>query len=197
MNMKSLQKKDELNNKPSEEAIVETSEEAIEETNEKPNEKPNEEENNITVDISNLDLEDFKEHETNSENIITDNLSLEEMKDEIKEEYDDKNSKEDVKIENSVLNIDEESSLENNEVNLEDCEVDFDFSSTDKEEIKLKNPKDVYIEIYKAARKKAKETREKAAQAFLEANNIKKKYNLTEIFESDEEDEENSYLSNF
>ena len=59
----------------------------------------------------------------------------------------------------------------------------------------FKNPKDVYIEIYKAARKKAKETREKAAQAFLEANI--KKYNLTEIFDSDEEDEEESYLSNF
>ena len=87
--------KDELNNKPSEEASdnVPVSEEAIEEVSEEAiketTEKPNEEENNITVDISNLDLEDFKEHETNSENIITDNLSLEEMKDEIKEEFDD------------------------------------------------------------------------------------------------------------
>ena len=61
----------------------------------------------------------------------------------------------------------------------------------------MKNPKDVYIEIYKAARKKAKETREKAAQAFLEVNNIKNKYNLTDIFDSDEDEEEESYLSNF
>ena len=96
------------------------------------------------------------------------------------------------------LQLEEKTSLENSELNLEDCEVNFDFSTTGKDqEITLKNPKDVYIEIYKAARKKAKETREKAAQAFLEANNIKKKYNLTEIFDSDEEDEEESYLSNF
>ena len=94
--------------------------------------------------------------------------------------------------------FDDIDSLEGQEISLEDYEVNLDFTSTTKEdEIKLKNPKDVYIEIYKAARKKAKETREKATQAFLEANNIKKKYNLTEIFDSDEDEREESYLSNF
>ena len=168
---------------------------------------------NVVIDISNIEFNDLVDDSNNKSEELNDE-SLEENT----REKTDKESEENValtdgdqgknindhdivkdNLNDSInLQLDEGTSLEKSELNLEDCEVNFDFSTTGKDqEITLKNPKDVYIEIYKAARKKAKETREKAAQAFLEANNIKKKYNLTEIFDSDEEDEEESYLSNF
>ena len=163
----------------------------------------------ITVDINNIELNDLVD--VSNDELIN---SIAKPERDIEESIyiDDKKSlEENIKttiVENPHVNEnnhkdigsleDRELSLEDRELSLEDCEVNFDFTSTDKkEEIKLKDPKDVYIEIYKAARKKAKETREKAAQAFLDANNIKNKYNLTDIFDSDEDEEEESYLSNF
>ena len=57
-------------------------------------------------------------------------------------------------------------------------------------EIKLKDPSEVYYEIYNNAKKKAKELKQNAINAFLELNNIKKKYNLSDILDSDGENEE-------
>ena len=55
--------------------------------------------------------------------------------------------------------------------------------------ISLKKSSDVYMEIYKTAKDKAKIAKENAINAFLEMNNIKQKYNLTDILESDDEEE--------
>ena len=161
----------------------------------------------ITVDISNIELNDLVDvsNDELTDTIVKHDEDIQDME-ENGDIEDNKSLEENIKatiVENQDVNKNENKdkvtgSLENRELSLEDCEVNFDFTSTNKEEeIKLKNPKDVYIEIYKAARKKAKETREKAAQAFLEVNNIKNKYNLTDIFDSDEDEEEESYLSNF
>ena len=65
------------------------------------------------------------------------------------------------------------------EVNLE---VD------DAEPITLKKPNEVYYEIYKAARKKAKTMRRAAIEAFLEARNIKTKFMLEDLDDSDDDD---------
>ena len=49
--------------------------------------------------------------------------------------------------------------------------------------------KEALKEIYKTAKDKAKIAKENAINAFLEMNNIKQKYNLTDILESDDEEE--------
>jgi len=59
---------------------------------------------------------------------------------------------------------------------------------TDEEPITLKKPNEVYYEIYKAARKKAKHMRKVAVEAYLEAKNIKTKYALDEIDDSEDDD---------
>ena len=53
------------------------------------------------------------------------------------------------------------------------------------ETITLKKPNQVYYEIYKEARKKAKIEKKSAIVDFLEAKNIKKTYMLDDLDESD------------
>ena len=55
------------------------------------------------------------------------------------------------------------------------------------EPIILKRPNEVYYEIYKAAREKAKHMRKVALEAYLEAKQIKTKYMLEDLDDSDEE----------
>ena len=54
------------------------------------------------------------------------------------------------------------------------------------ESIKLKKPNQVYYELYKEARTKAKQAKKNAIIAYLEAKNIKKTYML-EINNDDED----------
>jgi hypothetical protein len=68
--------------------------------------------------------------------------------------------------------------------------VDISYETTN-ESIKLRNPNEVYYEIYRAAREKAKRAKKMAVEAYLEAKNIKTKYMLDDLDESDD-DEENS-----
>ena len=67
---------------------------------------------------------------------------------------------------------------------------EFDLSSNlnSLETMTLKKPNQVYYEIYKAAREKAKKAKKEAIQAFLEAKNIKKTYMLDGIDDSDDSD---------
>jgi hypothetical protein len=55
----------------------------------------------------------------------------------------------------------------------------------DGEFVKIKNPNEVYYELYQKVRGEAKKLREQALTAYLEANNIKLKYNFED---SDEEE---------
>ena len=68
------------------------------------------------------------------------------------------------------------------------------------DQITLKNRNDVYYEMYREARRKAKYARELALASYLEAKNIKNKYMLDDIGDSDESgesdlenDDENEY----
>ena len=67
-------------------------------------------------------------------------------------------------------------------------EVNILEMSPDLETITLKKPNQVYYEIYKAARKKAKDAKSRAIIAFLEAKNIKKTYMLENLDDSDDSD---------
>jgi hypothetical protein len=53
--------------------------------------------------------------------------------------------------------------------------------------ISLRNPNEVYYEIYKNAREKAKQCRIKAVEAYLEAKQIKTKYMLQDLDDSDDD----------
>jgi hypothetical protein len=54
------------------------------------------------------------------------------------------------------------------------------------ETLTLKKPNEVYYEMYKQAREKAKNAKKEALMAFLEAKNIKQTYMLDDIDSSDE-----------
>jgi hypothetical protein len=65
-------------------------------------------------------------------------------------------------------------------------EVNIDYAEVEADSISLKKPNDVYYELYKKAREKAKECRIAAIEAYLEAKQIKTKYMLFDEDDSDE-----------
>lgn len=77
--------------------------------------------------------------------------------------------------------------------NAEFEEVKFDLEELPQEDnIVLKNRKDVYYEMYREARRKAKIAKEMAMASYLEAKNIKNTYMLDDIEDSDDSDIEMS-----
>ena len=76
---------------------------------------------------------------------------------------------------------------------LEEIELNIDNIDT----IKLKEPNEVYLDIYKAARE-SKRAKNEAIKAYLEAKKIKELYMLDIIDSSDEEygdsEEEEDYI---
>ena len=97
--------------------------------------------------------------------------------------------------ENIVLDIEDlgiESNIKEDPNALKEFELSSSNLENNLESITLKKPNQVYYEIYKKAREKAKEAKKAAILAFLEAKNIKKTYMLDDIDESeDESDNEN------
>jgi hypothetical protein len=67
-------------------------------------------------------------------------------------------------------------------------EITLDMSVPE-ESMTLKKPDEVYYEIYKAARDKAKRMRQAAVEAYLEARHIKSKYLLNDIDSSDDDED--------
>lgn len=91
----------------------------------------------------------------------------------------------------SILDIPEKHIQSNNlevlaEMEPELTEIDFNCTLEDTiEEIKLKKPNQVYFELYKEAKKKAKLAKRSAIIAYLEAKNIKKTYMIENVNDSD------------
>jgi hypothetical protein len=81
----------------------------------------------------------------------------------------------------------------NNDGSIELNNLDTIAENT--EPIELKTHETIYLEIYKKAKQKAKEIRKNAIEAFLEAKNIKMKYNLDTILDDSSSDEENELLN--
>jgi hypothetical protein len=92
--------------------------------------------------------------------------------------------------ENIILDFDfedlnediEENSDELKEINNIDLSLENSLDT-----IQLKKPNQVYFELYKEARKKAKDAKRCAILAYLEAKNIKKTYMLDNLNDSDSE----------
>jgi hypothetical protein len=113
------------------------------------------------------------------------------------EEHNKTNSNENVFLEIEDLNFEE---TKNNSNIL--TEVDLSSSLVNSlESFTLKKPNQVYYEIYKKARDKAKECKKIAIEAYLEAKNIKNTYMLDNIddddddsdFDYENENENNNY----
>ena len=75
-------------------------------------------------------------------------------------------------------------------LDLEEISLEIDETSP----LTLKNPNEVYLDIYKAAREKAKKAKNDAIKAYLEAKRIKELYLLDVVDTSDEESEEEDEL---
>jgi hypothetical protein len=73
--------------------------------------------------------------------------------------------------------------VESNEL----CEIDFNLDEMPESDIvKIKQRDDVYYEMYREARRKAKLAKDLALSAYLEAKQIKNKYMLDDISDSDD-----------
>ena len=84
--------------------------------------------------------------------------------------------------------------LETNKSIDDDCALEItnlDVITENSDPIELKSHETIYLEIYRKAKQKAKEIRRNAVEAFLEAKNIKIKYNLTNIVNDSSSDEDN------
>ena len=75
-----------------------------------------------------------------------------------------------------------------NDLDMKEIDLIAETNSNALETMTLKKPNQVYYEIYKEARKKAKEAKQLAIMAYLEAKNIKKTYMLEDIDSSDDSD---------
>ena len=161
--------------------------------------------NNISTEIK----EKCEESIEDKTDIVESNTNTEQLLSENREEYTELavNNEEVKKEENIELAVDneevktvqennkekeEQKELEENEDPLDNNMMDgieeIQIKITDDEPIILKRPNEVYYEIYKAARKKAKHMRRIAVEAYLEAKNIKTKYALDEMDESEDDE---------
>ncbi len=92
----------------------------------------------------------------------------------------------------NLINLEESDGIEEND-GLQEITIDYNDVS---DSINLKKPNEVYYEIYKTAREKAKQCRIKAIEAYLEAKQIKTKYMLNDLKDSDESDESDEEVYN-
>ena len=121
-------------------------------------------------------------HESSS-NIIDELLEGNEIEEEIKEDNKKEISLEDLELKEQI----NESKLEESN-DLED--VSEKINTTNTETIKLKNPNEVYMEIYKIAKQKAKQHKKAAISAYLEAKKIKNTYLLEDLENSEDSSDE-------
>jgi len=132
------------------------------------NNQEDDEEDDDTTENNNIEI-----GQDNLEN--TSEITSEEVKPNLVENEE---TSEDETLEKPTENIEE---FELNEINLELPE--------NSESVTLKQPNEVYLEIYKEVKKRAKEAKKKAIAAYLEAKRIKSLYLLDEIESSDDESE--------
>jgi len=133
-------------------------------------EEPNIQESNIYVEAKNNEEE--KMNDTLEEIEPIDLLISEPPK-------SDENVSLNIEFEDLVEDIEE-----NNDILKEISNDDLNLDKTDLT-MTLKKPNQVYFELYKEARNKAKEAKKKAILAYLEAKNIKKTYMIENINDSD------------
>ena len=144
------------------------------------------------------------EVEDNVSTTITNNLvdNLENTTDEVNE-VNELNDEDDIINDKEDLTEEQETTEEKNvKFSVEDKEIiekplektndleEIELNVNEEEPMRLKEPNEVYLDIYKAAREKAKKAKNEAIKAYLEAKKIKELYMLDVIDSSTDEDEE-------
>lgn len=155
----------------------------------------NNDDNSSTSDILDVVETDIKKDILETENIKNNDNENENNNELIQQNKDiNEMSREDNSLEKmeTLEDIVEVVDGENTIPSIEEIDITVDDNT---EILNLKKPNDVYYDIYRAARDKAKHMRKVAIEAFLEAKDIKTKYMLDEIDDSDEE-EYNIEISN-
>ena len=184
------------------EHLVDKSLEKLE--NDEIHESEDELENDLEDDIEDeLEIDDIESINLDTINKSSSTLdknqnSNDELKD---EEIKENTQKEPAKLKEKLDNVKKDISLAINEKkqdikssdisfdlsNLDDLnEVDIDLSSSS-DVVNLKPPNEVYNAIYKEVRRKAKEAKQRAIEAYLEVKRIKSLYGFNDIESSDEE----------
>ena len=137
--------------------------------------------------ISAAGKETDKEEEKETEKEVTTNTALLDLSQNNISQLEDHLEKVEEKLEPAII---QEESLDKNGI-MNEIEILPPSENTDI--VKLKNPNEVYMEIYKEARRKAKDAKKHAIQAYLEAKRIKSLYLLDEIESSDDDMEFEEY----
>ena len=132
-----------------------------------------------------LEVKEEQEVETERKEELKEEVHLNEEV-HLKEE-DTLENKTDIPTENKTA--DDKNDLDN----LTEINVELDENL---ESMTLKKPNEVYYEIYRAAREKAKLAKKAAVQAYLEAKNIKATYMLDDIDDSENEEEMDDLMNN-
>jgi hypothetical protein len=143
----------------------------------KPLEKINEAIQNVIIlekNESNDSLEEIEE--------FTPEVASEFIKEPQKVEEEIEEKPQEITLEFEELDQDIDDNNEIKELNNNDFNLEGSL-----ETMKLKKPNEVYYELYKEARKKAKLAKKSAIIAYLEAKNIKKTYLIENLDDSDSE----------
>ena len=129
-----------------------------------------------------IDKQEIDKQEIEIDNILEGN-TLEEINNDEEIDIEVKKGDDELNLEIEDLN----DNIEENVEELKDLSLDDLPLENNLETIQLKKPNQVYFELYKEARKKAKDAKKSAILAYLEAKNIKKTYMLENIDDSDNE----------
>ena len=177
------------------ESSIASGNDGIQEVNLELPESDSEEEDSEEDDDSNPDETEDNTTHTSQATTITRPEELEEITltineldkdtDKAKEDTTDENVKGDVTL-GSLTELPDEISETSKVVEEGIREIEIEAVTGDS--IKLKQPEQVYIEIYKAAKAKAKKLRQAAMEAYLEVKQIKTNYMLDNLEDSDDED---------
>ena len=132
------------------------------------------------INLEKIDTVETTTQESNLEKSNTNDTLLDNIVDNTDKILQDKEPS----IKDLSTEEDNNKSLEKND-NLEEIELKVD----DMETINIKEPNEVYLDIYKAAKQKAKAMKNEAIKAYLEAKRIKELYML-DIVDSSEDEEE-------
>ena len=145
--------------------------------------------NESSVSEANVSEANVSEANVSEANVSEANVSDVDVDDRLLNNIVDSTSNKEIVIEESSTNKDINKSLEKTD-NLEEIELKVDEMDT----INIKEPNEVYLDIYKAAKQKAKAMKNEAIKAYLEAKRIKELYMLDIVDSSEEDDEEEEEL---
>ena len=155
-----------------------------------------------TKEVETKEVETNKVEDLEKYVLETNNPTYLETSQQLSKELSNYNLENEIKQSNNSTNESNSFKYLTNSLETIECNNDgsielnnLDIIAENTEPIEIKTHETIYLEIYKKAKQKAKEIRKNAIEAFLEAKNIKMKYNLTSTLDDSSSDEENELLN--